>query len=464
MLVFQDFWMSGDCNGRWMDPKKAEDQQTRRKYPDDHGLFLRSVADGIKLIRNHASLAIWCGGNEITPPADILSAMKDSLLPSLDGTRVFFDYSNSDSMSLNILKGGGDGPYEIQPTDTFWKFRTYPFNSEVGSVGIGDFESLTRFIPLENTAPPVYTAPSESNPKGMEKADSVWDYHKYIGYKQYISRYGKVKDTRDFANKAQLINYDQYRALMEGFSAHAWEWYTGSIIWKTQNPWTALRGQMYDYYLDPNACLFGLRSGSEPVHIMYNPVEGMVMTVNNSFETISRAVLVVKGLTMIGSELVLAQDTLTLDATAFNKWVNIKQKVEALRENNGIFLSLELIGSNQQLLSHNIYWLPDATNTYSGLQALKQVSPAVKVRKITPGKIEVIVSNAKGNTLAFFNRISLLNAATKERILPVFYDNNYITVLPGKEQKVIIEYTDTKGPTMISIEGWNVPVKEYPVP
>jgi mannosylglycoprotein endo-beta-mannosidase len=41
MLVFQDLWGSGDCNGRWTDPMKADDQWTRRKYPDDHGLFLR---------------------------------------------------------------------------------------------------------------------------------------------------------------------------------------------------------------------------------------------------------------------------------------------------------------------------------------------------------------------------------------------------------------------------------------
>jgi beta-galactosidase/beta-glucuronidase len=26
LLVFQDFWMSGDCNGRWIDPMKKEDQ------------------------------------------------------------------------------------------------------------------------------------------------------------------------------------------------------------------------------------------------------------------------------------------------------------------------------------------------------------------------------------------------------------------------------------------------------
>jgi hypothetical protein len=43
LLVFQDLWGSGDCNGRWQDPMKLDDQWTRRKYPDDHGLFLRSA-------------------------------------------------------------------------------------------------------------------------------------------------------------------------------------------------------------------------------------------------------------------------------------------------------------------------------------------------------------------------------------------------------------------------------------
>jgi len=87
MLVLQDFWMSGDCNGRWVDPMKKEDQWTRRQYPDDHDLFLESAADMIKMVRNYPSLAMWCGGNEITPPDDILVPLRDSILPKLDGTR-----------------------------------------------------------------------------------------------------------------------------------------------------------------------------------------------------------------------------------------------------------------------------------------------------------------------------------------------------------------------------------------
>ncbi|MBS1659558.1 MAG: glycosyl hydrolase, partial [Bacteroidetes bacterium] len=134
MLVFQDFWNSGDCNGRWEDPMKKEDQWTRRKYPDDHGLFVTSVVDQVKMLRNYPSLAFWCGGNEITLPADIHEKVKDAI-SVLDGTRTFFDFSNSDSMSFNSLGSNGDGPYGIQDINTFWAKKTYPFNSEVGSVG-----------------------------------------------------------------------------------------------------------------------------------------------------------------------------------------------------------------------------------------------------------------------------------------------------------------------------------------
>jgi mannosylglycoprotein endo-beta-mannosidase len=462
MLVFQDFWMSGDCNGRWVDPKKAEDQQTRRKYPDDHDLFLRSVADGIKLIRNHPSLAIWCGGNEITPPDDILAAMRDSLLPQLDGTRVFFDYSNSDSISMNILKGGGDGPYEIQPTDTFWKFRTYPFNSEVGSVGTGDYESLKRFIPLENMASPVYTPPAAGEKRGKEQADSVWEYHKYIGYKDYINRYGPVKDVQDWTRKAQLINYDQYRALMEGFSAHMWDWYTGVIIWKTQNPWTAMRGQMYDYYLDPNACLYGLRTGGRSLHVMYNPVQGTVMTVNHEAKPVSNGSIRIEVFDMNGELLFEGSQLVKLDAAAVNTFLNIKDTVDKLRAKKGVFLSLTLGSTVKTTFSHNVYWLPDARGQYTGLNELPPASLSVKTSMKAPGKMIIELTNDNGR-IAFFNRISLLHPQTKERILPAFYSDNYITVLPYEREIIVAEWNDKSLTPLISVEGWNVTEKIYPV-
>jgi mannosylglycoprotein endo-beta-mannosidase len=460
LLVFQDFWISGDANGKWVDPMKAEDQWTRRKYPDDHALYLKSVADQIKLVRNHASLAIWCGGNEITPPEDILLAVRDTIMPKLDGTRWFVDYSNSDKMSLNTLGGNGDGPYGIQPLSAFWEDRTHPFNSEIGSVGVGDYESLQRFIPEKNLVAPAYSAEKKTS-----TVDSVWEYHKYIGYDAFIDPYGKAKDAKDFASKAQLVNYDQYRALMEGFSAHMWSWYTGTIIWKTQNPWTAMRGQMYDYYLDPNACLYGLHNGSEPLHPMYNPVTGMVSIVNNTFDTKRDLMLTAKTIDMSGADSSLTQVFVEVQPSSVKSFLPLKAEVDRRAHDKGVFLCLQIFDKNKNKLSENMYWIADAKGNYSGLQEMHPSSVQTSARKTAEGKIEVTLTNPAKAPLAFFNRISLVDPATKKRILPVFYSDNYISVLAGDQKKIILEYTPKSAEQvpLVSISGWNLHEQFIPI-
>ncbi len=464
MLVIQDFWMSGDANGRWVDPMKLEDQWTRRKYPDDHRLFIKSAADQVKMVRNHASLAMWCGGNEITPPKDILTALEDSILPALDGTRWFITYSNSDSMSYNTLGGNGDGPYTIQPISNFWAFKTYPFNSEVGSVGVGDYESLERFIPKENMVAPQYLGAAH---KPSEKVDSVWHYHNYtgVGYEHHILPYGAPTDAKDFAMKAQLVNYDQYRALMEGFSSHMWDWYTGTIIWKTQNPWTSMRGQMYDYYLDPNACLYGLRNGSEPLHIMYDPVDSMVMVANNSFEVKRDMMMVVDAYDMAGKKTSLGQAIVEINPSMAKKYLPLNAEIKKLAKEKGVFLSLQLQDLNKQVISNNFYWLADAKGEYSGLKTLAKAKMQIEARKVADGKVEVTLTNPAANTVAFFNRLALVDSQTKQRLLPVFYSDNYVSVLPGEKKTFTMEYMPASDGSLpaVTVEGWNVEKQIVPV-
>lgn len=455
MLVIQDFWFSGDCNGRWVDPFKAEDQHARRKYPDNHNLTLVAAEDMIKMIRNHPSLAIWCGGNEIMPPDDILLPLRDEILPRLDGTRWFIDYSNSDEWSYNFKGGNGDGPYTIQAKESFWQDRTWPFNSEVGSVGVGDYESLIRFVPEKNLVAPKYNP----NVKFNEEVDKVWEYHNYsgVGYEGHIIPYGEPKDIKDFAMKAQLVNYDQYRALMEGFSSHMWDWYTGSIIWKTQNPWTSMRGQMYDYYLDPNACLFGLRTGSAPLHAMCNPVTGMVNVVNNTFDQQRNLMLVMKAYDIDGKETFIDQTLVYMEPSSVKKIVSVEQKITPLFQKDGGFLALELLDVDQNLISRNVYWYPNAEGRYTGLNKMKQIDVTCSTKQVSPTEIEVSISNAEGNPVAFFNRVSLIDSKTGERILPAFYNDNYVSVLPGQTIKVKVEYQPEKGlEPAVTVKGWNV--------
>ncbi|HQT92150.1 MAG TPA: glycoside hydrolase family 2 TIM barrel-domain containing protein, partial [Candidatus Kryptobacter bacterium] len=449
LLVFQDFWMSGDCNGKWLDPMKKDSQWTRRQYPDDHRLFLESVADQVRMIRNHPSLAFYCGGNEIPPPQDILLAMQDSLLPAIDSTRYFFTYSNVDSMSYNDLGGNGDGTYHIQPVDYFWEHRAFPFNSEIGSVGMGDYESLERFIPPQDLVIP------DSN---WGTLDSVWKYHKYLGYGKHIEAYGEPASLKDFADKAQLVNYDQYRALMEGHISHMWDWYTGVIIWKTQNPWTALRGQMYDYYLDPDAALYGLHHADEPLHVMYNPVDGMLIVANHTFQPYHDLMVQARAYDMAGKDSTVLQWIIEMSPTSVQKIESVRRFLGPLFASQGGFLSLRLINSSREVLSDNLYWLPDSTGNYSGLQRMSKAKVNVEATRVSAGRVAVRISNPAGGPLAFFNRVSLVDSTTRKRILPVFYSDNYVSVLPGEEKTVFIDYTPEVdvSKAVVSISGWNV--------
>jgi hypothetical protein len=307
---------------------------------------------------------------------------------------------------------------------------------------VGDEESLERFLPPANRVPP-----QEGN-----DLDSVWAYHKYIPYGHYPDAYGPVRDLAGFTRVAQLLNYDQYRGLIEGFSAHAWDWYTGVIIWKTQNPWTAMRGQMYDYYLDPNACLYGLHAASEPVHVAFNPVEEKLCLTNSGDR---RPVRVwAKAYTMEGRETALfeAQATAAADTTVVV--ADLRDAMDRLRADKGIFL---LVGADAagKALSHNLYWLPDSSGHYSGLQRMEAANVEVHIRATGNGEAEVTLRNP-GRIPAFFIRLSVTDTRGR-RVLPSFYDDNYVSLMPGEARTIKVAWPVSKihVPTLC-VDGWNV--------
>ena len=122
-----------------------------------------------------------------------------------------------------------------------------------------------------------------------------------------------------------------------------------------------------------------------------------------------------------------------------------------------MFLSLQLLDKNKNVLSDNFYWMPDHKGEYSGLNKMDRAALQVSSRQLSKTKIEVTLSNPENNPVAFFNRISLIDAATKERVLPAFYDQNYVSVPPGIVKKVIVEYTPKTGKSyQITVSGWNV--------
>jgi hypothetical protein len=124
----------------------------------------------------------------------------------------------------------------------------------------------------------------------------------------------------------------------------------------------------------------------------------------------------------------------------------------------GGFLNLRLLNTSREVLSDNLYWLPDSTGSFAGLQGMREANISALARKVSDGKIEVRVDNPAGGPVAFFQRLALVDRATRKRILPVSYSDNYVSAMPGTGLSVTLDYPagiDIKN-AAVSIRGWNV--------
>jgi hypothetical protein len=95
--------------------------------------------------------------------------------------------------------------------------------------------------------------------------------------------------------------------------------------------------------------------------------------------------------------------------------------LNSLRKDKGVFLSLQLLDLNKQILSENFYWLPDNNGMHTGLNQMKAAKIQAEAKWLAEGKIELKLSNFSESPVAFFNRISLIDPKSKKRLLPVFY-------------------------------------------
>ena len=445
ILVFQDLWGSGDCNGAWEDLTKLDSRERRWEYPDNHALFLESAEDQIKMIRNHPSLCFWCGANEWPLAKDIDEALKNDILPRLDPNRLFASYSTDSVFTRNLLGDNGDGPYGLQEPEWFFTFRSHPFNPEAGSVGSPEVESFREFMSEQDL--------KEFPRKGFTK-NINWRYHKDLGYRDHLERYGEVNSIEDYCKYAQVVNYDQYRSFMEGWASHIWDWYTGILIWKTQNPWTALRGQMYDWYLDVNASLYGTQKGCEPLHPYYNLISKKIQLMNTTVNHYPG--LTVKAELFNRNGEVVWNHSITTDAPV-NQVKDIMDVPEAKEVSGVYFLKLTLSDKNQKEITRNIYWLTNKGKDYTTLSSLPKSKPTVQSSLDKEGNVyKGTIQMTGDNHISFFNRIKVFDKNTGKRILPVHYSDNYITLMPGDKQTVTLEFESKLPASQIQVvlESW----------
>jgi hypothetical protein len=262
-----------------------------------------------------------------------------------------------------------------------------------------------------------------------------------------------VTTIETYCKYAQAVNYDQYRSFMEGRASRMWEWYTGILIWKTQNPWTSLRGQMYDWFLDVNASLFGTQKGCEPLHPQYNPATGqteIVHTAPGSHTVTLKAQL----WTAEGKNIWQKEEALTVHAGEVRRLFPVPRP-EGI---DGVYFLKLSLQEKGKPISTNTYWLTTRPGDYTTLARLPRTAPEAQstLRQEKEGSYTGTVSLRATNRISFFNRIKVFDKTTGKRILPVHYSDNYITLMPGDEQTVSLQFASTLPAESISIviDSW----------
>jgi exo-1,4-beta-D-glucosaminidase len=129
------------------------------------------------------------------------------------------------------------------------------------------------------------------------------------------------------------------------------------------------------------------------------------------------------------------------------------------------FLKLELQDASGKQISSNFYWLSsngDATADFTDLDKLPksdiQVSTSALQLDGNKYKLSVTLENP-GATLAFAINPKILNAKSGDPVLPVFWEDNYISLLPKEKRTVQVEF-DMKNlageKPLLKVDGWNV--------
>jgi len=422
ILVWNDFWIS---------------TEGYNLPPADEPLFLENSTDVIRRFGHHACLLAWCGRNEGFPPASLEGQLARDVA-ALDGTRLF-------QPSSTLLNLRASGPWDYFP-DLTELFVQYPngSNTETGAPSVPTWETLQSMLP-----------PRERWPIG-----DAWAYHDFHHGPIDIRRMadgmnrqlGVSRGAEEFCRKAQRVNHESYRAMFEAWTSRMWGPNGMQLLWMTHPAWPSLLWQMYTFDLETHGAFWGVRQACEPVHVQLELPEDLVAVVNFTPETH-------RGLT-VSAELFdfrgrrLAQQEARVTARAGGRTVAFRWAGSPdHRRQEWLRLSLRAAGGDR--ISENWYGPGYGSPGKRRAKHLIRLPPARLQGK--PGRSGCLHVHNLSNHLAHLVSFNLRRPAG-QRILPVFFSEGCLTLLPGEERTIRYEVVEPAPPgSYITAEGWNVP-------
>ena len=424
-------------------------------------------------LRAHPSLVMWLNGSDMPAPAEVeqsyLQALKETAWPNpvvSSASQTPAKFSGPSGVKMT-------GPYDYVPP-IYWLTDTknggaYGFNTETSpGPAVPTPNSLKKFIPSDQLWP----------------MNEVWNFHSGSGgfknlkiYNTALdAEYGAPTDLEDYNRKSQAMAYDGERAMFEAYSRNKYTT-TGVIQWMMNNAWPSLIWHLYDHNLEPAGGYFGTKKANEPVHVMYSYDDRSVALINSTYEPVSGLKLSARVLDWNLKELFSHDKPVDIEADGVQR---VMQIPEPPADTTPVyFVQLSLRDSVGKLVSSNFYWLSmkksefdwekttyisTPIKTYEDMTSLTQL-PKVRLNTtahIRPGKdgesVRVELKNTS-KSLAFQVRLAVEAGKPDDEILPVLWEDNYVSLLPGEERTIEAQFPGKRtlgsNPTL-KVTGWNI--------
>ena len=429
MMVLNDFWQS------------TQDYQIE---PEDPQLFLKNAADVVKRYRNHPSIVVWFGRNEGVPYPTLNEGL-DDLIFKLDGTRWYTGSSNRVELQ-------GSGPYNYRPPVGYFTDLATGFSVETGTPSFSTLESIQRWVPK-----------ADQWPLSDTLAYHDWHFSGNGDTKTFMdtlgTMFGAGTSLPDFERKAQMMNLETHKAMYEGFLGHLWTKNSGRLLWMSHPAWPSNAWQLYSWDYDMSAAYFGAKEANAPLHVQLNLPDNKLVVLNTTRDDMKGMTVATKVVGLDNAALFSRTDH--VDALADRATDLADVPLNAILAQHGMALvELTLTGADGKQVDRNFYWRGKDEAAYRALDQLAQaplaLSAAAPVRDGDDMLVRVTLAN-QGQVPALEAKLTLVDKAG-QRILPAYYQDNYVSLLPGESRTIDIRYaasTPADGPTL-SLRGWNV--------
>jgi hypothetical protein len=428
LMVWNDFW---------------ESTQDYNVEAEDPALFLKNARDTILRFRNHPSIVMWCGRNEGVPQPVINEGLAE-LVRSLDGTRYY-------SPSSNAINLQHSGPYKYMDPSLYYTTFNHGFSVETGTPSFSTLESFRAWIPKEDQWP-------------ISDSWAYHDWHQSGGgdmapfMAEMQAEFGAPANLEDFERKAQMLDYVDHRAIFEGMNAHLWAPNSGRMLWMTQPAWPSNVWQILTSDYDTQSSFYGVKKACEPVHVQLDLSDYSVSVVNTTNDPHTGLLVSASVYSLDNKQLLHHEEHKDAAADAATVGFNL-DLASVLAQHAIVIVKLELRNSSGEVVSENLYWLGAESASYRRLNRLPIVSLSTAVissRSDDDVHFRITLRNTAA-VVSLANKLTLINAADGSRVLPAYYSDNYVSLLPGESREIEIEYgaKSAHGAVQVALRGWN---------